>query len=271
MRVLLLSHCACRPGFRRISLRSGARLAGAAGGPLARALRRSRRRFPQHRFRLPVARRPKVKPPARSRQAGPEPLKIQLTPTMKALASFTLALLLLANAALAAEPFRAGAATSNITPRARLEDRRRVRALSRDRSARRTARALPGARRRQDEAGARRLRSARHAPQRERRGAAADRGGDGHSAGARADLRHAHALRGERAGGESLHLRAGARRLPALRRAADRRRRAARDQQPAAGGDRLRHGGGAGARLQSPLVHARRDDAGESVRQDATR
>ena len=105
------------------------------------------------------------------------------------------------------------------------------------------------------------------APQRERRGAENDSGGDGHSAGAGDDLLHAHALCRQRAGAEPLHLRTAARRLPAFRRAPDRGWRASCDQRSASGADRLRHRGGAGACLQPPLVHARGHRAGESIRQ----
>ena len=149
---------------------------------------------------------------------------------------------------------------------ARPADHRRLRAVSFDAHSRRTARPLPGAGRRPDEAGPGRLRSARHSSHCQRRSPPLDSGRDGHSDGERADLRHAHPFGFERAGPEPPETRADARRLSEVRRAAHRRRCAVRGQQPAARGDRLRHGRGAGARLQSPLAHESRHDAGQSVR-----
>ena len=77
----------------------------------------------------------------------------------------------------------------------------------------------------------------------------------------RADLGHAHALGLERPWAGSLRARAKARRISEVRRPADCRRRSAGREQSAAGGDGVRHRRSAGARFQSPLVHAAGDRA----------
>ena len=176
----------------------------------------------------------------------------------------------MSTALLAATPpapaFRAGAATSNITPAlgsaiiggflpfpaTNVHDELHAQ--------------VPGARRWEDEAGAGGRRPAGHPLQREPRGAQVHRAGDGHPGDERVDLGHPQSFGRQRSGRNAFRVPAEDRQLSSLRRPPDRRRSEMRRQPAASGAARVHHRPGAGARIQPPLVPQAGHHAAQSVR-----